>query len=208
MPTVYILTNAAMPGIVKIGLTDGPVETRMRQLDTTGVPLPFEAFLAVEVQDAIGWERALHEAFGDHRVRAAREFFRISPDKPAAILKMLAGQVAAQDVTPKEDVVQEPGDQEALNKARSRKVNFSFDQASIPIGATLQSVFDDNITSTVIGNKKVLFRGEEHSLSSSALVIAREKGFQWSAIAGPAYWKFDDKPLTELRDALNGEDEE
>jgi len=204
MPTIYILTYAAMPGLVKIGITEAGVEDRMRQLDSTGVPLPFEAFLAVQVEDARGWEHALHEAFGDHRVRPSREFFRISPDKPAAVLRMLKGL----EVTPKQDVVQEAGDQEALNKARGRRSNFAFDQANVPIGAELQSVFDDAITCTVATNKKVLFRGEEQSLSAAALTIAHEKGFEWSAIQGPLYWKYEDMPLTELRDLVTDEDED
>lgn len=204
MPTIYILTNAAMPGLVKIGITDAEVEDRMKQLDSTGVPLPFEAFLAVRVDDARGWEHALHEAFGDHRVRESREFFRISPDKPAAILRMLPGH----DVTPKHDIVQDPGDQEALDRARRRRSNFSFDQAKVPIGAELQSVFDDQITCTVATNKKVVFRGEEQSLSAAALIVAHEKGFEWSAIQGPLYWKYEDMPLTDLRDLVTDEDED
>lgn len=204
MPSVYILTNAAMPGLVKIGMTDAPIAERMRQLDTTGVPLPFECFLAVETNDAQRWERALHEAFGDHRERAAREFFRISPDKPAAILKMIDGL----NVTPRGDVVQEAGDQTALNKARSRRTNFSFDVVGIPLGAELQSVFDDSITCIVAGPKKVNFRGETLSLSASALIVAREKGFEWAAIQGPLYWKYQDRPLSELREnALTDDDE-
>ena len=62
MPSVvYSLTNPAMPGLVKIGRTDGiGMESRLRQLDTTCVPLPFECFYAVEVEDAQKVEKALH----------------------------------------------------------------------------------------------------------------------------------------------------
>ena len=42
MSIVYILTNEAMPGLIKIGLTNATVEQRMLSLDTTSVPLPFE----------------------------------------------------------------------------------------------------------------------------------------------------------------------
>ena len=41
MKTVYILTNQAMPGIIKIGFTKNSVEQRMRELDKTLTPIPF-----------------------------------------------------------------------------------------------------------------------------------------------------------------------
>jgi hypothetical protein len=40
---VYVLTNAAMPGLTKIGkTTQEDVKSRLSQLYTTGVPVPFE----------------------------------------------------------------------------------------------------------------------------------------------------------------------
>jgi hypothetical protein len=40
---VYVLTNEAMPGLVKIGLTTDSLESRILQLSSaTGVPLPFK----------------------------------------------------------------------------------------------------------------------------------------------------------------------
>ena len=47
---VYALTNAAMPGIVKIGMTDrDDIRRRMSDLYTTGVPLPFDCVVAREI---------------------------------------------------------------------------------------------------------------------------------------------------------------
>jgi len=41
MPEViYVLTNEAMPGLIKIGITSGDVSERVKQLDTTSIPLP------------------------------------------------------------------------------------------------------------------------------------------------------------------------
>ena len=49
---VYILTNAAMPGLVKIGMTArAEIEARMNELYSTGVPLPFECSYAGRVPD-------------------------------------------------------------------------------------------------------------------------------------------------------------
>lgn len=194
---VYVLINQSMPGLIKIGRTSGEsVEARMRSLDTTALPLPFECFYAAEVLDAVRVERAIHEAFEDHRVRRNREFFRLSPDKPRAIIKLLE----LRDVTLRGDVVSEPGDQEALNQARSRRSNFRFSMVGISPGAVLQSVFDEDITCVVKDDRRVVFRSEEDSLSNSALTIAKEKGYDWPTVAGPSYWKYEGKTLTELRD--------
>ena len=48
---VYVLTNPAMPGMVKIGMTDRPdVQRRMSELYSTGVPLPFECVIAARLR--------------------------------------------------------------------------------------------------------------------------------------------------------------
>jgi len=193
---VYILTNEAMPGLIKIGRTNGEVVERVRQLDTTPTPLPFECFYAAEVSDANKVEKAIHEAFGDHRVRKNREFFKLSPDKPKAIIELLC----LKNVTPGVEIFSEPDDQEALGEAKKRRATFSFRLVGIEPGCVLQSVFDDAITCTVKDDRRVEFRGEEQSLSGSALKIAHEKGLGWSAVAGPDYWKYEGKTLSELRE--------
>ena len=46
---VYVLTNSAMPGLVKIGMTTrDSVDTRMKELYSTGVPVPFECPMHVK----------------------------------------------------------------------------------------------------------------------------------------------------------------
>ena len=70
---VYVLTNAAMPGMVTIGMTDRPdVQRRMGELYSTGVPLPFECVIARQIEDReagdienalhIAWEQSVHIA--------------------------------------------------------------------------------------------------------------------------------------------------
>ncbi|NRB02593.1 MAG: GIY-YIG nuclease family protein [Rhodobacteraceae bacterium] len=200
---IYILINQAMPGLVKIGRTEGCVEQRMKQIDTTGVPLPFECFAAFEVENGVVAERALHTAFGDHRIRDRREFFRLSPDKPTAILRAFGGR----EVTPGQDPVEDESDQRALDKARSIRPRFRFEMADVAVGSVLTSVFDDSIQCKVLEDEKVLFRGEQHSLTSSALVVANEFGKNWKQIQGPRYWKFEDEALVDLRDRNELEDD-
>ena len=53
------------------------VKSRMAQLYTTGVPLPFECVYAVRVPNCERVETALHTAFGPDRINPRREFFEI-----------------------------------------------------------------------------------------------------------------------------------
>ena len=92
---VYALTNPAMPGMVKIGMTDrDAVESRMRELHSTGVPLPFDCIIAREIEgiEASAIEEALHTAFGPNRVSPTREFFQVEPEQVEAILRVMPGR--------------------------------------------------------------------------------------------------------------------
>ena len=96
---VYVLTNPAMPGIVKIGMTESDdVQVRMKSLYSTGVPLPFECVVARQLEDvdAARVESALHTAFDPSRINSSREFFQIEPEQVEALLQVMPGR----DVTP------------------------------------------------------------------------------------------------------------
>ena len=197
MGVVYVLTNAAMPDLVKIGRTDGTVQDRLKQLNTaTGVPLAFELFYAAEVDDPIGWEKALHEAFADRRINPKREFFRLSPDKPTVILKMAHGLV----VKAPDPIVDSKEEAEAVSREKSRAAPFNFEMIGLETGARLQSVFNDSQECEVYDSRRVMFRGDICSLSASALTVAHENGFNWVAIQGPNYWKYEGSTLLELKE--------
>ena len=70
---VYVLTNPAMPGLVKIGKTAREsVETHFTELYSTGVPVPFECAYAARVIDEATLEQAFHAAFGPYRLNPTR----------------------------------------------------------------------------------------------------------------------------------------
>jgi hypothetical protein len=144
----------------------------------------------------------LHDAFGDHRVRANREFFRVSPERVKSALSIANGI----DVTLRNDIVEERDDERALNETRKRRSRFSFDIVGVKAGTVLQSAFDASITCTVTANNRVIFEGQETSLSASALEVARRQGYRWPTIAGPDYWLHDGKTLTALRDEMEAGD--
>ena len=43
-----------MPGIIKIGFTENSVEQRMRELDKTPTPIPFECYYAKRIDKEAG----------------------------------------------------------------------------------------------------------------------------------------------------------
>lgn len=194
MSIVYILINEAMPGLIKIGRTSTSVEQRISELNQpSGIPLPFTCYYAARVADSALVEKKLHEAFGDARLREKREFFRTSPHRAQAALEL----AALEDVTPKEEVIDEFPDDAARGMVResNRRKSPSFEQYQIPIGAVLTFTKDANITAIVNGERTVDFNGSTMSLSASALAAIKSLGYNWKAVQGSAYWEYDGQTL-------------
>lgn len=204
MEIIYILTNEAMPGYVKIGRTTAGLEQRIRELNSsTSVPLPFTAFYACTVKDANFVERQLHEAFDDSRANPRREFFRIAPERVVAALKL----AEIENITPKRDYVETPEDQAALNRARKIRSRFNFEMVDIPVGAELYFSRDENIKAKVVDTNSfnsIEVNGETTSLSRSAQKIL---GYEYG-VAGTDYWMYEGETLDERRRRFEGGDEE
>ena len=196
---VYVLINDAMPGLVKIGLTSTSLEQRIRELDTTAVPLPFKCYYAAEVGNAAFVEGKLHVAFGDFRVRQNREWFRVDPFRVKAALEI----AAVREVTPKSEVLSEQADMDAIELNAIRAPRFKMSQAQVPVGATLTFVRDANITATVIDDTNIDFEDERTSLSRAALTALRRLGYEWKSAQGALYWVYEGETLVERRERFD-----
>ena len=197
MAIVYILTNESMPDTIKVGITEN-LDRRIRELDNTSTPLPFECYYAVEVENASAIEKKMHEGLDDKRVRHNREFFNATPEQAKSILE-IAEVMGGKNVTPKEDVVETPQDKQALENARKRRGRVDyFGILGIQKGTTLTFSKDENITCEVSDSGKIIFRGKETTLSGSALLVINEMGYDWSQVQGSGYWCFQGKTLRDL----------
>jgi len=197
MAIVYILTNESMPDTIKVGIT-GNLDRRIRELDTTGTPLPFECYYAVEVENAAVIEKKIHEGLDDKRIRQNREFFNATPEQAKAILE-IAEVMGGKNVTPNEDIVETPQDKQALDIARKKRSKFNFGMVNIGPGTILEFVKDKTITCEVIDDSKIKFRGEVTSLSASAVTVLHEMGYDWDKAHGPKFWMYQGKSLRDLR---------
>jgi hypothetical protein len=75
---IYILSNPSMPGLVKIGYSTKDPELRLRELDGTGIPTPFEIIFWALVDEPYALEQSLHDHLDNHRVSQQREFFKLN----------------------------------------------------------------------------------------------------------------------------------
>ena len=196
---VYIFINQSMPDMVKIGITDN-VERRVKELSgSTGVPLPFECYYAVKVsEDAKKLEKKIHEGFDKQRVRREREFFYTSPENAKSILELLE-IMGGKNVTPKEDIVENQEEKQALDEARKLRKRFNFSILDIKPGEILKFKKDNSIICEVHDETQVKFRDKITSLSNSADIILKEMGYEWLSVQGPRWWVYEGKTLSELR---------
>jgi len=192
---IYILSNPAMPGLVKIGKTSN-LKERMRSLYSSGVPVPFHCVYAKKVDSYSEVEKKLHSGLRSHRENTNREFFRIAVDEVINFLELIPGE----DVTPKEDHFENVEDKAAFVRTSRTGQRFNFEMVGIPMDSVLTFLRDESITCRVLSRNKVEYEGNEHSLSSAGLLVMNEKlGFNWISLAGPLNWKYDGELLDERR---------
>jgi len=190
---VYVLTNPAMPGLTKIGKTTrGDLQTRLNELYTTGVPVPFECAYACEVEDCARVEQAFHAGFGDHRVNPRREFFEIEPERVIAILRLLA----LEDITPQVERQLSAGldseDRAARETMRrSKRPQMNFREMGIPVGSVLVYRNDPSTTVVVVDERRVEHAGEVCSLTR---VTTELLGTSYQVQPSP-YWSFEGRVL-------------
>jgi hypothetical protein len=94
---VYVLTNEAMPGIVKIRYTLREPSVRAEELykdskngAVTGVPLPFDVAYKAWVLNPFQVEQAVHKSLAQKRINDNREFFKCSTEEAVEHIRQVA----------------------------------------------------------------------------------------------------------------------
>ena len=155
---VYVLSNRAMPGLVKIGMTTRPeLDSRLKELYTTGVPVPFDVEYACEVKscNCAKLEKALHKAFEPNRLNANREFFQIKKEQAIAILEIFNERDVTTEVSDEMNNDLNADDIASKSKATKHRPPLNFNQMGIPVGSILTYNADPAVSCTVIGDIKV-----------------------------------------------------
>jgi hypothetical protein len=194
---VYVLTNPAMPGFVKVGGTTRDELKRMKELYKTGVPVPFNCAYVCKVKGHYKpVEDRFKKVFKSNRPNPEREFYEIEPEQAIAFLEEYHIEEECGDLAKKIEkkvnkkmTKEESKSEERLGKNRP-KMNFY--ELRIPSDAILQYKYDRRITVTVCGEKTVLYKKKEtylHPLTKELL--------GYSAQPSP-YWLYKGKTLLEI----------
>ena len=193
---IYILTNESMPEYIKIGFTHGSVEGRIKQLDRTGVPLPFEIHYAANVENAEKEEKWLHSIFADRRARDNREFFKMNPEYAALALKRVEIRES------KTDEVLTKEQENEVDEIKQRRARFHFQKYGIAVGEKLTFTRDQNIIAEVVENDKIKINGKVDFLSNAARDLLGYK----RRPQGTLYFMYKDEILDDMRRRLDGEE--
>ena len=198
---IYVLTNPAMPDMVKIGKTGRDLLVRLKDLYSTGVPLPFECAYAAKVNDMDEVERAFHTAFAPHKVNPRREFFSIDPKQAIALLKLISIEDVTPDIKKLADSVAPEAKTSAENlesrlqlKRNRRRPNADFSEMSIPVGSRLEYTGEGDHFCTVLDGRRVEFDGKMRMISP----LTQELLGLERPVRGIDYWQFDGRDLKDI----------
>lgn len=183
---IYIMTNPALIDMVKIGYATN-VEERRKQLSTTALPYEYEVYATYETNGNLE-DKKLHQLIDDLnpdlRVSKNREFYVMTPEQAYQLLEAIS-------------IIS--GSTNRLKRTNQVKINvkrppIDFAKCGIPKGAELVYIEDPNIKVTVVNNHKVKYKEELTSLSA---IVKNLKGY---SIAGPSYFTYNGKLITEIAD--------
>ena len=216
MSIIYIMTNKAYEGIVKIGATNRDVEERRKELSNqTGVLYPFELYATYETPVDLDTDSnknrkelkdlKLHKMISilnpDLKVVDNREFYSLKPEDALKLFVAIAEIAGNKDkiTTYFEDDTSKFEDKTITNI----RTKFSFNSAGIEPGSKIVFIYDENEKAEVVNDSQVKYKGEIYSVSALAKKLLKVH----YGVCGYMYFKCDgdDETLTERRKHLEKE---
>ena len=198
---VYVFSNPAMPGLVKIGKVEtvDRIQSRLAELyrGASGVPVPFKCECAVEIKDEGDWERILHRLFDRARLNPRREFFELPEEDLILVLRKFG-----KDVTPSLDMFSEgisQGEIKSAERLHKQRPRMRLSDLNVPDGAVLVWARDREQECTVVNAHEnlVRFRGEEMTLTEATRQLLGDPSWYPRAAL---YWEYQGQLLAVLYD--------
>jgi hypothetical protein len=109
---IYIISNKAMPGLIKVGYSSKDPEERAKELDHTGTPHPYVVEYDMLIAgDLYQIEQQIHEGLSSYS--EGKEWFRCSPQEAIAAIQLVC----------EEKVILESLKKGNIEKVETEKVN-------------------------------------------------------------------------------------
>lgn len=86
---VYVFSNKAMPGLVKVGFSTKDPDLRAAELNHTGSPHPYVVEYEMLIEEPYQIEQQTHRLLSSKR--EAKEWFRCSAEEAVVAIKHIAG---------------------------------------------------------------------------------------------------------------------
>lgn len=187
---IYIMTNPALNGMVKLGYATN-VEQRRKQLSTTALPYEYEVFATYETSGKLE-DKTLHKLIDnlnpDLRVSQNREFYVMSPEDAYELLEAIA------IISNTEDKLKlyKSTEPKATGSQKVKKPAINFYECGLKDGDELIFTLDPSVRVTVNGEHKVLYNGQLTSLSRVASDI---KGYP---VSGPSFFTYNGECVADI----------
>ncbi|MBQ1563991.1 GIY-YIG nuclease family protein [Candidatus Saccharibacteria bacterium] len=198
---VYILVNPVMPGIIKIGFTKD-IKRRLRDLDTTGVPQPYEPYFSVKTKKYQLLEKVIHrelDKLTDSRLRNNREFFKMDPDVARDLLlnvSQLLDDAEIDDYGNKtaEDAISEDG------KVHPMSSRTTFEMLGIPVGTVLEPVTEVCPVVKTVDDKNSVCILDTMEIKTISRVVVDAYGTPHN---GFDYYRYNGEVLSKIRQRID-----
>ena len=112
---VYVISNKAMPGLVKVGHSTKDPELRAKELDNTGSPHSYLVEYWMLIEDPYEIEQKTHRQLSSKR--EAKEWFKCTVEEAVIAIKQIAGS----HVLSEEYVGSERAEAEALHQQKIKE---------------------------------------------------------------------------------------
>lgn len=138
---VYLISNPAMPGLIKVGHSTKDPELRAQELNNTGAPTPYSVEYEMLVEDPYRIEQQAHKALGSFR--EGREWFRCSCEEAIAAIQREAGGRAINETFKRADREQAERIRKDQEKAelRQKLVKAQIEKQELAVRAKYKDIF-------------------------------------------------------------------
>jgi len=199
MSFIYIMTNPAYQGYVKIGATSRNVEARRAELSKqTGVMFDFEIYATYETRGDLqdkNFHRIIDKLNPTLRANAKREFYKMEPEAALDLLMAIA------EIAGDTEKVVKWAEDSTPSDVRTRKPSFSFTSAGIVPGSYITFTENEDIKVKVLDDRKVEYNGKPISVSELARRLLDLK----HPVQGTLYFTYEGETLSDRRGRLEEE---